>query len=204
MAKLYFYYSAMNAGKTTTLLQSDHNYRERGMRTLIFTAQIDTRTEVGKISSRIGLEKNAFTFDGSLNFYTFVTQNIKKNGLIHCILVDEAQFLNPQQVAELCQITDTLGIPVLTYGIRTDFQGALFPGSAALLALADKLCEIKTICPCSRKATMNLRMNETGQTITAGQQIEIGGNDQYIALCRRCFNERHQAVKKSVNHEECQ
>ena len=199
MAKLYFYYSAMNAGKTTTLLQSDHNYAN-GMRTPIFTAQIDTRTEVGKISSRIGLEKNAFTFDASLNFYTFVTQNIKKNGLIHCILVDEAQFLNPQQVAELCQITDTLGIPVLTYGIRTDFQGVLFPGSAALLALADKLCEIKTICPCSRKATMNLRMDETGQTITAGQQIEIR-NDQYTPVA--AAHERHQAVK-SVNHEECQ
>ena len=204
MAKLYFYYSAMNAGKTTTLLQSDHNYRERGMRTLIFTAKIDTRTEMGKICSRIGLEKNAFTFDINLNFYTFITENIKKNGLVHCILVDEAQFLTKKHVSELCQITDMLGIPVLTYGIRTDFQGALFPGSAALLAMADKLCEIKTICPCSRKATMNLRMDENGRTITAGQQIEIGGNDQYIALCRRCFNERHSVENQASQHETSQ
>jgi thymidine kinase len=198
MAKLYFYYSAMNAGKTTTLLQSDHNYRERGMRTLLFTAQIDTRSARGTISSRIGLQKNATAFSDSTQFYEYISTNIKNNGLLHCVLVDEAQFLKKNQVLQLCQVADKLKVPVLTYGLRSDFLGHLFEGSAALLALADKLCEIKTICPCGRKATMNLRMDANGQTITNGNQIEIGGNDQYIALCRRCFSERHEQVTCQV------
>jgi thymidine kinase len=198
MAKLYFYYSAMNAGKTTTLLQSDHNYRERGMRTLLFTAQIDTRAAVGLISSRIGLEKNAIAFTDSTHFYQEIFNNIQEQGLLHCVLIDEAQFLNKTQVKQLCQVADKLKVPVLTYGIRSDFLGELFEGSAALLAWADKLCEIKTICPCGRKATMNLRMDEKGETITGGNQIEIGGNDQYIALCRRCFSERHEQISCSA------
>ena len=197
MAKLYFYYSAMNAGKTTTLLQSDHNYRERGMRTLMFTAQIDHRTATGVISSRIGLQRSATCFDENLNFFSHVENNIKENGALHCILVDEAQFLSSAQVDQLCMVADLLSIPVLTYGIRTDFQSELFPGSARLLALADKLCEIKTICPCGRKASMNLRLDENGETVTKGDQIEIGGNDQYIALCRRCFSERHHQEEQS-------
>ncbi|MDA9832390.1 thymidine kinase [Gammaproteobacteria bacterium] len=194
MAKLYFYYSAMNAGKTTTLLQSDHNYRERGMRTLLFTAQIDTRAASGLISSRIGLEKNAMAFTSTTHFFKQISDDVQSNGLLHCVLVDEAQFMNKTQVMQLCQVADKLKIPVLTYGIRSDFMGELFEGSAALLALADKLCEIKTICPCGRKATMNLRMDENGQAMTHGHQIEIGGNDQYIALCRRCFSERHEGA----------
>jgi len=189
MAKLYFYYSAMNAGKTTVLLQSAYNYEERGMRTLLFTPQIDTRkTRKGTISSRIGLESEAITFDSKFDFYNFVTKS-HQDAHLHCILIDEAQFLTETQVIQLSDIADLINIPVLTYGIRTDFKGELFPGSQYLLALAEELIELKTICFCGRKATMNMRIDSSGQKITKGSQIEIGGNDRYIAVCHRHFKE---------------
>ena len=189
MAKLYFYYSAMNAGKTTTLLQSDYNYRERGMNTLLLTAQLDHRDEVGMISSRIGLKRPAEVFFPRLNLWTLISDKHQAQPL-HCVLVDEAQFLTSLQVQALAKVADELGIPVLAYGIRTDFQGQLFPGSQALLGLAEELIEIKTICPCGRKATMNMRLDATGQPITTGDQVAIGGNESYLAMCRRCFMER--------------
>lgn len=184
MAKLHFYYSAMNAGKTTTLLQSSYNYRERGMETLLFTPEIDDRTEVGKITSRIGLEQKAITFDKSLNFFSYVKDRIAENPSIKCCLVDEAQFLNKEQVHQLTEVVDKLGIPVLAYGLRTDFRGEPFEGSLYLLAWAEDLSEIKTICHCGRKATMTARVNDKGEMITGGDQIEIGGNEKYVSTCR--------------------
>lgn len=190
MAKLYFYHSAMNAGKTTTLLQSDYNYRERGMDTLLFTPRIDTRAGEGKIASRIGLYANAISFDSHFNFFEYVSaiQNEKSN--LKCLLIDEAQFLNKAQVSQLCQIVDHLDLPVLAYGLRSDFRGEPFEGSKYLLVWAENLIEIKTICHCGRKATMNQRVDAKGQAIKEGAQIEIGGNDRYIALCRYHFNKK--------------
>ena len=189
MAKLYFYYAAMNAGKSTTLLQADFNYRERGMETMLWTAAHDDRAGVGTIGSRIALSAPAHTFDEDVDLFAATGDELKKRTL-DCILVDEAQFLSQRHVLQLCEVADRLSIPVLCYGLRTDFQGKLFPGSAALLALADSLIELKAVCECGRKATMNLRVDEEGQAVAAGAQTEIGGNDRYVALCRQHFFQR--------------
>jgi thymidine kinase len=183
MAKLYFYYAAMNAGKSTTLLQADFNYRERGMETMLWTASHDDRAGTGTIGSRIALSAPAHTYSPEVDLFDAV-------GELHCVLVDEAQFLTREHVLQLCRISDELGIPVLCYGLRTDFQANLFEGSAALLALADALIELKAVCECGRKATMNLRVDAEGHAVAAGAQTEIGGNDRYVALCRRHFFER--------------
>ena len=189
MAKLYFYYAAMNAGKSTTLLQADFNYRERGMATMLWTAAHDDRAGAGKIASRLGLEIDAHLFTAEAELFDAIVQELLKRKL-DCVLVDEAQFLTREQVLQLCRIADELKIPVLCYGLRTDFLGALFPGSAALLALADTLVELKAVCECGRKATMNLRVDDDGHAVAAGAQTEIGGNDRYVALCRRHFFQR--------------
>ena len=189
MAKLYFYYAAMNAGKSTTLLQADFNYRERGMETMLWTAAFDDRSGEGTIGSRIALNAPAHTYDESADLFVAIGEELKKRK-VHCVLVDEAQFLTQRHVLELCEVADRLGIPVLCYGLRTDFQGKLFPGSAALLALADSLIELKAVCECGRKATMNLRVDAEGHAVSSGAQTEIGGNDRYVALCRRHFFER--------------
>jgi thymidine kinase len=189
MAKLYFYYAAMNAGKSTTLLQADFNYRERGMETMLWTANLDDRAGVGTIGSRIALSAPASAFSPDINLFDAIVQELLKRKL-DCILVDESQFLTRDHVLQLCRISDELKIPVLCYGLRTDFQGNLFPGSAALLALADALIELKAVCECGRKATMNLRVDAEGHAVAAGAQTEIGGNDRYVALCRRHFFER--------------
>ena len=183
MAKLYFSYSAMNAGKSTILLQASHNYRERGMHTLLLTAALDDRAGAGQIGSRIGLQADALTFDETTDIDQLITAEHDRSSLA-CVLVDEAQFLSADQVWQLAAVVDRLDIPVMCYGLRTDFRGQLFPGSAVLLAIADNLREIRTICHCGRKATMVIRQTETGQTITDGAQIEIGGNDKYVSLCR--------------------
>jgi thymidine kinase len=187
MAKVYFYYSAMNAGKSTVLLQSSYNYQERGMRTLVFAPAIDTRAGLGRIRSRIGLEAPAEVLSATDNLF----QRVKHEHTaapVACVLVDEAQFLTRAQVEQLAEVADTLDIPALCYGLRTDFQAQLFPGSAALLALADDLIELKTICHCGRKATMNLRVGPDGRALREGAQVEIGGNKRYVAVCRRHFN----------------
>ena len=189
MAKLYFYYAAMNAGKSTTLLQADFNYRERGMETMLWTAAHDDRAGTGTIGSRIALSAPAATYSPEIDLFAAIIKELLKRKL-DCILVDEAQFLTRDHVLQLCRIADELGIPVLCYGLRTDFQGVLFPGSAALLALADALVELKAVCECGRKATMNLRVDAEGHAVAAGAQTEIGGNDRYVALCRRHFFER--------------
>ena len=186
MAKLYFYYSTMNAGKSTTLLQSSFNYRERGMHTLLLTAALDDRFGKGKVASRIGLEQSADLFEPQMNLFQHViTRHTEKN--IDCVLVDEAQFLTKDQVWQLSEVCDQLRIPVLCYGIRTDFQGQLFSGSQWLLAWADELAELKTICHCGKKANMVVRVDESGKVIQEGTQVEIGGNDRYVSLCRLHF-----------------
>ena len=189
MAKLYFYYAAMNAGKSTTLLQADFNYRERGMETMLWTAALDDRSGTGTIGSRIAINAPAHTFEPAIDLLEAIGEELKKRPL-HCILIDEAQFLTRDHVEQLCRIADELSIPVLCYGLRTDFLGNLFEGSAALLALADALIELKAVCECGRKATMNLRVDADGHAVAAGAQTEIGGNDRYVALCRRHFFER--------------
>ncbi len=186
MAKLYFYYSAMNAGKSTVLLQSSYNYQERGMRTLVFVPAIDTRAGLGRVRSRIGLESPAEVLTPTDNILNRVRHE-HASAPVACVLVDEAQFLTRAQVEQLTDVADTLDIPVLCYGLRTDFQAQLFPGSGALLALADDLTELKTICHCGRKATMNVRLGAHGKAVREGAQIEIGGNDRYVAMCRRHF-----------------
>lgn len=188
MAKLYFYYASMNAGKSTTLLQADFNYRERGMRTMLFTAALDDRAGHGVIGSRIGLSMPAIPFDGASDLFACVVAEHDSHP-VDCVLVDEAQFLTGVQVAQLAALADKIGIPVLAYGLRTDFRGELFKGSARLLAIADALIELKSVCQCGRKASMNLRVDSDGRPIKAGAQTEIGGNDRYIALCRRHFTE---------------
>jgi len=188
MAKLYFYYSTMNAGKSTTLLQSAFNYEERGMQTLLLTAAFDDRYGVGKIASRIGLEADANLFTGSTDLLA-LTKDILEQRPVDCVMVDESQFLTKQQVFELSEIADQLRIPVLCYGLRTDFQGNLFEGSLHLLAWADELKELKTICHCGSKATMVIRVNEEGAPIRDGAQKEIGGNDRYVSLCRKHFKQ---------------
>jgi thymidine kinase len=189
MAKLYFYYASMNAGKSTTLLQADFNYRERGMATMLYTAGVHDRSGHGVIDSRIGLRAEANVYNPSTDIRAEVEAEIKRRQ-VDCILVDEAQFMTRRQVLALASICDELDIPVLAYGLRTDFQGELFEGSGALLALADTLVELKAICECGRKATMNLRVDEDGLAVRVGAQTEIGGNDRYLALCRRHFMER--------------
>ena len=189
MAKLYFYYAAMNAGKSTTLIQADFNYRERGMETMLWTAAHDDRSGVGTVGSRVALSAPAHTYDESIDLFAAIGEELKRRNL-DCVLVDEAQFLSQRHVLQLCEVADRLDIPVLCYGLRTDFQAKLFPGSAALLALADSLIELKVVCECGRKATMNLRVDEEGHAVASGAQTEIGGNDRYIALCRKHFFER--------------
>jgi thymidine kinase len=188
MAKVYFYYAAMNAGKSTVLLQSSYNYRERGMRTLLFTPAIDTRYGSGRIESRIGLRSGAISLSAVDNILARVRHEHAAQP-VACVLVDEAQFLTADQAWQLSDVADALDIPVLCYGLRTDFQGKLFPGSAALLGIADDLTELKTICHCGRKATMNLRVDRDGRAVKEGAQVEIGGNDRYVAMCRRHFKE---------------
>jgi thymidine kinase len=179
----------MNAGKSTVLLQSSYNYNERGMDTLLLVPKIDVRFGAGKVASRIGLEAKAFMFGNDCDLYDHIQTEVAKNSNIKCVLLDEAQFLTKKQVQQLAYVADVLNIPVLTYGLRTDFMGEPFEGSKYLLALADILIEIKTICHCGRKATMNLRINGDGSIAREGDQIEIGGNERYIAVCRRHFKE---------------
>ena len=178
----------MNAGKTTALLQSSYNYRERGMNTLLFTARIDDRYGVGKITSRVGLSSDAFSFRSKDDLFEITKKRVAEEP-IHCVLVDEAQFLTKDQVFQLSEVSDRLGIPVLAFGLRTDFLGNLFQGSEALLAWADELKELKTICHCGKKATMVVRLDENNEPVREGSQIEIGGNDRYISLCRKHFKE---------------
>lgn len=186
MAQLYFYYSAMNAGKSTALLQSAYNYQERGMQVALFTAAIDDRFGVGKISSRIGLSMDAQIFDADFNFVSHC-QALLAQGTLDCVLIDEAQFLSKAQVRQLTDIVDELKVPVLAFGLRTDFLGETFSGSQALLAWADKLIELKTVCHCGRKANFVVRLDEQGQPATAGSQVQIGGNNQYVSMCRAHF-----------------
>jgi len=188
LAKLYFYYSSMNAGKSTSLLQSAYNYQERGMTPLLLTAEIDNRYSVGKVTSRIGLEAGAHLFNQDNNLFEMVSEQ-NENESIDCVLIDESHFLSKEQVKQLGQVVDTLDIPVLCYGIRTDFRGELFPGSQYLLAWADNLNELKTVCHCGRKATMVIRLDSDGKVVSDGDQVVIGGNDQYQSMCRRHFAE---------------
>ena len=184
MAKLYFSYSTMNAGKSTVLLQASHNYGERGMKTMLFTAELDNRSKVGNISSRIGLSEKASTFNNNDNLFKSVEKKLKKDE-ISCVFVDEAQFLTDKQVWELSDVVELLKVPVMCFGLRTDFQGKLFEGSSTLLAIADELKEIKTICHCGKKANMVVRVDSNGKVLKEGAQIEIGGNEKYISLCRK-------------------
>ncbi len=188
MAKLYFHYSTMNAGKSTVLLQASHNYLERGMKTYLLTAEIDGRAGTGRVASRIGIGADADTFNPLENLEEKVITRLK-SGEITCIFVDEAQFLTEDQVWQLARIVDDLSIPVMCYGLRVDFLGKLFPGSAALLAIADEMREVRTICHCGKKATMVIRKNPDGSVQTSGNQVQIGGNETYISLCRRHFRE---------------
>lgn len=188
MAKLYFYYSSMNAGKSTSLLQSSYNYKERGMNTLVLAPQLDNRFGVGKVASRIGIETDATTFTKDTDLFELVESTADSEPL-HCVLIDEAQFLTRDQVFQLTEVTDDLHIPVLAYGLRTDFQGEPFDGSKYLLAWADTLKELKAICHCGTKATMVLRLDAEGNAVTEGSQVEIGGNDRYISMCRKHFKE---------------
>ena len=189
MAKLYFYYASMNAGKSTTLLQADFNYRERGMETMLWTAALDDRYDTGVITSRIGLQADAHKFSPDTDLWAEVTaENATRP--IACLLLDEAQFLTRDQVLQLARLADEANIPVVAYGLRTDFQAELFPGSAALLGIADTLVELKAVCECGRKATMNRRVDAAGNAVKEGAQTEIGGNDRYVALCRKHFMEK--------------
>lgn len=190
MAKLFFYYSSMNAGKSTALLQSSYNYRERGMKTLVLTPDLDDRYGSGKVTSRIGLETAATTFRTDEDLLQLVS-GVHNGTPLHCVLVDEAQFLTKEQVYQLGEVADALNIPVLAYGLRTDFQGEPFEGSRYLLAWADNLSELKAICFCGRKATMVIRLDAAGNAITQGSQVEIGGNDRYVSMCRRHFKENY-------------
>jgi thymidine kinase len=188
LAQLYFYYSAMNAGKSTSLLQSSYNYRERGMHTLVMTASIDNRYGVGKVASRIGIETEAQVF-GSGDNLTNMIGTAHNEQTLHCILIDESQFLSKEQVKQLTYVVDILDIPVLCYGLKTDFQGELFSGSQYLLAWADKLVELKTICHCGRKANMVVRLDGDGKPMREGEQVAIGGNESYESVCRKHFRE---------------
>ena len=190
MAKLYFNYSSMNAGKSTMLLQANHNYIERGMKPRIYTSDLDNRFGKGEIVSRIGLKAKSNVFTSKTDIYEDVL-NIHNNSIVDCVLIDEAQFLTQNQVIQLGKVVDELDIPVLAFGIRTDFQGNLFEGSKYLLAWADNLKEIKTVCHCGRKATMVLRLNAKGEVVSDGTQIEIGGEEKYVSVCRKHFIEKN-------------
>jgi thymidine kinase len=189
LAKLYFTYAAMNAGKSTALLQAAFNYRERGMKTLIFTAAIDRRAGEGVVASRIGLKAPARAFDAATDLFAAVDAAIRDER-VSCVFVDEAQFLSRDQAMQLARAVDRLNVPILCFGLRTDFRGELFPGSERLLAVADEIRELKTICHCGRKATMNLRVDAAGAAVGSGATIEIGGNERYVPLCRKHFYER--------------
>lgn len=189
MAKLYFHYATMNAGKSTMLLQASYNYRERGMRTVIFIAALDDRAGKGRVASRIGLSSEAIPFGGSDDLFAQIAA-LHAEEPITCVFVDEAQFLSAAQVWQLARVCDRIGIPVMAYGLRTDFQGKLFPGSHELLAVADELREVRTICHCGRKATMVVRVGEDGDVIREGAQVEVGGNDRYVSLCRRHWEDK--------------
>lgn len=194
MAKLYFYYSAMNAGKSTVLLQSAYNYEERGMATVLFTPALDNRFAVGKIHSRIGLSAKAVSFSAEFDLFKHTQAVQAQTPNLRCVLIDEAQFLSKEQVMQLTEIVDVLDLPVLAYGLRSDFRGEPFPGSQYLLVLADNLVEIKTICHCGRKAIMNMRLDAEGKPTTTGSQVQIGGNDTYVSLCRSHFKAATQPV----------
>jgi thymidine kinase len=196
MAKLYFYFSSMNAGKSSSLLQADFNYRERGMATMVWTAALDTGGG-GRVTSRIGLEAGAHLYDDTIDLWAQIGA-AHARARLDCVLLDEAQFLTQAQVWQLARLADELGIPVLCYGLRTDFQGELFPGSATLLGIADALVELKAVCWCGRKATMNLRVDQSGHPVREGAQTEIGGNDRYVALCRRHFTAAHAGDLSAV------
>ena len=187
MAKLYFHYSSMNAGKSTALLQANHNYGERGMSTVLFTAKLDDRDGVGLIRSRIGIDHGALVFADGDDLWEIVREESGKRS-VDCVLIDEAQFLSKAQVNQLTKVVDEENVPVLTYGIRTDFLGETFEGSKYLMAWADEIKEIKAICHCGKKATMNARIDSSGRMETEGNQIEIGGNERYVSLCRSCFS----------------
>ncbi len=186
MAKIHFYYSAMNAGKSTSLVQSAYNYKERGMRTMVFTPSIDTRFGTNAVTTRIGIKAEAICFDATYDFYDQANE-MAQTEKIDCVLIDEAQFLTKNQVWQLVRIADVLDIPVLTYGLRTDFRGEVFEGSQYLLALADQLIELKTVCHCGKKATMTLRIDESGNAIKTGKQVQIGGNEMFVATCRKHY-----------------
>jgi thymidine kinase len=188
MAKLYFHYATMNAGKSTMLLQASYNYRERGMRTVIFIAALDERAGKGKVASRIGLSSEAIPFGQNDDLFTAIA-DMHTQEPIACVFVDEAQFLSAEQVWQLARVSDRVGIPVMAYGLRTDFQGKLFPGSYELLAIADELREVRTICHCGRKATMVVRLDTEGKVLHEGAQIEVGGNEKYVSLCRRHWDD---------------
>lgn len=188
MAQLYFYYSAMNAGKSTALLQSAYNYQERGMRAEIFTAALDNRFGEGKVASRIGLQSDAHLYTDSTNMLDAIT-TLADSGKIDCLFIDEAQFLTKQQVQQLTVVVDDLDIPVLAYGLRTDFLGETFAGSHYLLAWADKMFELKTVCHCGRKANFVVRRDSNGTPVTKGAQVQVGGNDSYESMCRKHFRE---------------
>ncbi|PWC09621.1 thymidine kinase [Brenneria roseae subsp. americana] len=196
MAQLYFYYSAMNAGKSTALLQSSYNYQERGMRTLVFTAEIDSRHGVGVVSSRIGLSSPALLFNPQTPLFSLLAKEHRAQP-IHCVLIDECQFLTREQVSELSDVVDQLDIPVLCYGLRTDFRGELFSGSHYLLAWADKLIELKTVCHCGRKANRVLRLDSQGNPLREGEQVVIGGNESYVSVCRK-----HHKIALGMNRIE--
>jgi len=200
MAKLYFYYSSMNAGKSTALLQSSYNYRERGMNTLVLAPTFDDRYGIGKVTSRIGLETAATTFAVDEDLFRLVSKRFN-DAPLHCVLIDEAQFLTKEQVHQLGEVTDELNIPVLAYGLRTDFQGEPFEGSKYLLAWADNLKELKAICFCGSKATMVIRLAEDGNAITQGSQVEIGGNDRYVSMCRKHFKENYYQQTLVPQHQ---
>lgn len=189
MAKLYFHYATMNAGKSTMLLQASYNYRERGMRTAIFIAALDDRAGMGRVSSRIGLSSDAIPFNSEDDLFA-VIETMHSEDALACVFVDEAQFLSAEQVWQLARVSDRVGIPVMAYGLRTDFQGKLFPGSYELLAIADELREVRTICHCGRKATMVVRVDSAGEVIREGAQVEVGGNERYVSLCRRHWEDK--------------
>lgn len=188
MAKLYFQYSTMNAGKSTVLLQASHNYRERGMETYLLTARFDDRAGQGRIASRIGIGEDADTFDGDTDMFAKIKTRLDA-GEVACVFIDEAQFLTKDQVWQLARAVDDLRVPIMCYGLRVDFRGELFPGSAALLALADEMREVRTICHCGKKATMVVRRGADGKAMTDGDQVQIGGNETYVSLCRRHWRE---------------
>ena len=188
MAKLYFHYSTMNAGKSTLLLQASYNYRERGMNTCLLTAAMDTRAGAGKIGSRIGIDAEAEGFDAQDDLLDRIARRLEREPLA-CVFVDEAQFLTPEQVWQLARVVDDLDVPVMCYGLRVDFRGELFPGSATLLALADEMREVRTICHCGKKATMVVRRGQDGRALREGAQVQIGGNETYVPLCRRHWRE---------------